>query len=35
MRETATRMVYGYLSHENVLIKGEIFFLNQFWSKIR
>ena len=34
MRETATRMVYGPLSHENVLIKGAIFFLNQFDQKL-
>lgn len=34
MRETATRMVYGPLSHENVLIKGVIFFLNSFDNKL-
>jgi len=34
MRETATRMVYGPLSHENVLIKGAIFFLNSFDQRL-
>ena len=34
MRETATRMVYGPLSHENVIIKGVLFFLNGFDNKL-
>lgn len=34
MRETATRMVYGPLSHENVVIKGALFFLNSFDQKL-
>ena len=31
MRETATRMVYGPLSHENVIIKGVLFFI-RWWE---
>jgi hypothetical protein len=34
VRQTATRMIYGPLSHENVLIKGALFFLNKLDTKL-
>ena len=34
VRQTATRMIYGPLSHENVVIKGALFFLNKLDTKL-
>ena len=34
VRSAATRMIYGPLSHENVLIKGAMFFLNKLDTKL-
>jgi hypothetical protein len=34
IRSAATRMIYGPLSHENVLIKGSLFFLNKLDTKL-
>jgi hypothetical protein len=34
VRSAATRMIYGPLSHENILIKGSIFFLNKLDTKL-
>ena len=34
IRQTATRMIYGPLSHENVVIKGLLFFANKLDGKL-
>jgi len=34
VRSTATRMIYGPLSHENVFIKGTLFFLSKLDTKL-
>jgi hypothetical protein len=34
VRQTVTRMVYGPLSHENILIKGALYFLNKMDTKL-
>jgi len=34
VRQTATRMIYGPLSHENVVIKGLLFFANKLDGKL-
>lgn len=34
VRQVATRMIYGPLSHENVIFKGALFFLNKLDGKL-